>query len=177
MTEQASTGPGPHYAAVEHLRDGQALSIRALRPGDREGLLAAFAGLGERSRTLRFFAPRRGFSEREVDYFVNVDFREHVALVAEAGGAPTLVGGGRFIVTAPGTAELAFAVADAWQGRGVGAALMRHLIALARRSGLSELTAEVLSDNAPMLALFRRCGTPVEMRREGRTVHVVLRLR
>jgi GNAT superfamily N-acetyltransferase len=65
---------------------------------------------------------------------VNVDFTDHVALVAvvKEGGRRMIIGGGRYIVVRPGTAELAFAVVDKYQGRGIGAALMRHLAALAR---------------------------------------------
>ncbi|ACL61651.1 GNAT family N-acetyltransferase [Methylobacterium nodulans] len=166
------------YAASERLRDGRSLTIRALRPEDREGLLAAVDRFGEQSRYLRFFGPKRGFSDKEIDYFVNVDFRGHVALVAlvDETARPTVIGGSRYIVTGPGVAELACAVADDYQGQGVGTALMRHLIAIASKSGLRELTAEVLADNAPMLTLLARCGLTVSRQRDGQVVHVVARL-
>ncbi len=79
-------------------------------------------------------------------------------------------------MTRPGQAEVAFTVVDQYQGRGIGAALVRHLVGIARRSGLAELTAEVLPDNTPMLKLFERCGLPLSKRREAEAVHVVLQL-
>jgi len=78
------------------------------------------------------------------EFFSNIDFVNHVALVvvAEEGGAPHIVGGGRYIVVEPGRAEIAFALIDEYQGQGIGAALMRHLAAIARKAGLKELIAE-----------------------------------
>ena len=68
---------------------------------------------------------------------MKVDFSNHVALVATAqeDGQPIIIGGGRYIVFEPGRAEMAFIVVDAWQGRGIGSILMRHLIDIARDSG------------------------------------------
>lgn len=71
---------------------------------------------------------------------------------------------------------MAFTVIDEYQRRGIGAALVRHLVDIARAAGLTELTAEVLPDNAPMLKLFERTGLPLSSRREADAVHLVLRL-
>jgi RimJ/RimL family protein N-acetyltransferase len=167
-----------HYSSIEALRDGRTLEIRALRPEDREGMLAAVGGTSERSLYRRFFGPKRHFTDTEIDFFLNVDFTDHVALVAVAdeGGEGVIAGGGRYIGTQPGQAEVAFAVVDRFQGQGVGAALMRHLIGIARSSGLTQLTAEVLPDNAPMLKLFERCGLELKQRREAQVVHITLRI-
>ena len=166
------------YSAVERLRDGREIEIRALRPADRDGLRAAFDRTSEESRYRRFFAPKRTFTEKEIEFYLNVDFVDHVALVAELGedGRPVIVGGGRYIVSGPGRAEVAFAVDDPHQGLGIATRLMRHLVAIAREAGLRELTAEVLPDNAPMLKVFERCGLAATTRREGGVVHVTLAL-
>jgi GNAT superfamily N-acetyltransferase len=126
----------------------------------------------------RFFAPKRHLSEREIEFYSNVDFVTHVALVAvlDKGGGPTLVGGGRYIVTQPGAAEVAFAVDDAHQGLGIGGRLMKHLAAIARDAELREFVAEVLPGNAAMLSVFKKSGLAMESRREGGVVHVTLRL-
>ena len=99
------------YSAVESLRDGRRVEIRALRPTDRAGLLDAVAQMSEEARYRRFFAPKRTFSEKEIEFYLNVDFVGHVALVAvlEEGGRQVIAGGGRYIVSAPGRAEVAFA--------------------------------------------------------------------
>jgi GNAT superfamily N-acetyltransferase len=165
-----------NYSATETLRDGRAVEIRAQRSQDREGMLAAIARSSSGSLYRRFFAVRRAFSEEETDYFLDIDFVNHVALVTVAtdGGQPTIVGGGRYIVVQPGRAEVAFAIIDAYQGLGIGSALMRHLVTLGREAGVRELIAEVLAENVPMLKVFERSGLPMSTRREGPVVHVSL---
>jgi GNAT superfamily N-acetyltransferase len=166
-----------NYSATETLRDGRAVEIRAQRSQDREGMLAAIARSSSGSLYRRFFAVRRAFSEKETDHFLDIDFVSHVALVTVAndGGQPTIVGGGRYIVVQRGQAEVAFAIIDAYQGLGIGSALMRHLVTLGREAGVRELIAEVLAENFPMLKVFERSGLPMSTRREGPVVHVTLR--
>ncbi|MEE1609806.1 GNAT family N-acetyltransferase [Microvirga sp. CF3016] len=166
------------YSATEPLRDGCWIVVRALRPEDRASLLAAVGRISDRSLYRRFFAFKRGFTDQEVDFYLKVDFVSHVALVAtlEEDGQPVIVGGARYIVGQPDQAEIAFAVDDAHQGRGIGAALMRHLALIARRAGLKELAADVMPDNTAMLKVFAASGLGLRTRREPDATHVVLRL-
>jgi GNAT superfamily N-acetyltransferase len=166
------------YRAEEALRDGSRATIRALQPRDRAAMLEAFGRTNDESRYTRFFSPRRAFTDREVDFFVKVDFTSHVALVAEVeeAGRRVIAGGGRYIVGGPGSAEVAFMVDDAHQGLGIGSLLMRHLVACARAAGLKTLVAEVLPGNAAMLKVFERAGLDVKTRREGGVVHLKLGL-
>lgn len=167
-----------NYSAIERLSNGSGITIRALRPEDRDDFTTAVRRTSAESLYRRFFAPRREFSEREASFFMDIDFIAHVALIAvdEAGEHATIVGGGRYVVGAPGCAELAFMVVDQYQGRGIGAALLRHLIAIARKSDLRELTADVLSDNAPMLRILEKAGfSPVGSRERG-TKQLMLQL-
>src|SRR3954451_20904557 len=166
------------YSAVETLRNGRQVEIRALRPDDRAGLVAAVGRASAQSLFRRFFAAKRGFTEQEVAFFVNIDFTNHVALVAvvEEAGGPVIVGGARYIVGQPGQAEVAFVVIDEYQGQGIGAKLMRHLAAIARSSGLGELTAEVLPDNTPMLKVFEKSGFRLTRRHTPEAIHLVLSL-
>src|SRR5215813_4836481 len=138
-----------NYSAFDTLRDGRRVEIRALRPDDRAGLIAAVARSSAQSLYRRFFAVKRDFAEPEIAFFLNVDFVDHVA----------------------------FAVVDRYQGQGLGAALMHHLAAIAREAGLKELIAEVLPDNVPMLKVFEKSGLPLSIKREPQVVHVALRLR
>jgi GNAT superfamily N-acetyltransferase len=167
-----------NYSAIEELRDGRKVEIRALRPGDRTGLLAAIGRAGKQSIFQRFFAFKRGFTEKEIDFYVNVDFVNHVALVAlmEEEGRPVIVGGARYIVLEPGRAEIAFAVDDPHQALGLGTVLMRHLTGIARQAGLKELVAYVLPDNVAMLKIFERSGLEAGVKREPGATHVSLRL-
>jgi RimJ/RimL family protein N-acetyltransferase len=166
------------YSVVEPLRDGRRVEIRALKPADRDGLSAAFANMSEEARYRRFFAPKHSFTDKEIEFYLNVDFVGHVALVAvlEEDGRPVIAGGGRYIVSAAGSAEVAFAVDDPHQGLGIATRLMRHLVAIARAAGLREFTAEVLPDNTAMLKVFERCGLAATTRREGGVVHVTMAL-
>ena len=166
------------YSEVEALRNGRQVEIRALRPEDRDILIAAVGRTSAQSLYRRFFAVKRDFSEKETTFFVNVDFVNHVALVAvvEEDGEPVIVGGGRYIVVNPGQAEIAFVVVDKYQGQGLGGTLMRHLVTIARRAGLKELIADVLPDNRAMLKVFEKSGLPTGARREPGLVHLTLGL-
>jgi RimJ/RimL family protein N-acetyltransferase len=166
------------YSEFETLRDGTRIEIRAQRPEDRADMLDAFGRMGAQSRYTRFFAPKPGLSEAEIAHFMTVDFVDHVALVAvvEAAGGRQIAGAGRYIVSQPDTAELAFAVDDAQQGKGIASALIRHLAAIARAAGLESLHAEVLSENAPMRKVFAKSGLAMSTKSEQGVVHVTLGL-
>jgi len=166
------------FSAIEVLPNGRRVEIRALRPTDREDMLAAVGRTSTQSIYRRFFNVRRHFSEAETAFFLNPDFVRHVALVAvaEEGGTPVIAGGGRYVVINSGQAEVAFAVIDQFQGQGIGTALLRHLSSIARKAGLQELVAEVLPENAAMLKVFEKSELKVTTRRESQTIHVVLRL-
>jgi RimJ/RimL family protein N-acetyltransferase len=166
------------YSAVELMRDGRRVEIRALRPDDRAELLAAIGRASTQSLFRRFFAAKRGFTDQEIEFFLHVDFINHVALVAvmEEDGRPAIVGGGRYIVLQPRKAEVAFAVIDRYQGQGIGTALMRQLAEIARAAGLRELIAEMLPENIPMLKVFEKSGLRLSTKREAQVVHVVLEL-
>ena len=167
------------YSERETLGNGRQIVIRALRPDDEDSLLAVVGQASVQSLYRRFFGVRRRFSKREVAFFVNVDFVKHVALAAvtEEAGRTALVGTGRYIVTKPGSAEVAFAVADEFQDQGIGTMLMRHLATIARDAGLSELTAEVLTENENMLKVFEKSGLRVNTKQAAEVTHVTMHLR
>jgi GNAT superfamily N-acetyltransferase len=139
-------------------------------------MLAAVGRTGTQSLYRRFFGAKRHFSESEKSFFLNIDFVNHVALVAVAneGGQRFIVDGGRYIVVRPGTAELAFAVIDGYQGLGIGAALMRHLTLLARAGGIRELIAEALPENIPMLKVLQKSGLGMQTNHRAGVVNVAL---
>jgi GNAT superfamily N-acetyltransferase len=167
-----------NYSAFETLRDGHRVEIRALRPDDQAGLIAAVERTSARSLQRRFFGLKRTFTDQEVAFFVNVDFINHVALLAliHEGDRSVIAGGGRYIVVRPGQAELALVVLDEYQGHGIGRALMHHLTTIARGAGLHTLVAEVLSENTPMLQLFKTSGLPLSVKREREVTHVTILL-
>ena len=166
------------YSATERMRNGAPVEIRALRAADRNEMLAAIGRFSKEALYRRFFAPKRHFSEREIEFYLNVDFSSHVALAAvlDEGGRQTIVGGARYIVSEPGRAEVAFAVDDPHQKLGIATHLIAHLIGIARAAGLNEFIAEVLPENVPMLKVFERCGLAMTTRSERGVVHVTLSL-
>jgi GNAT superfamily N-acetyltransferase len=165
------------FHVTETLHDGSTVEIRAQKPEDREEITAALQQASAETVYHRFFAMKRSFSEKEQHFFFDVDFVDHVVLIAVANtdGNSRIVGGARFVVTEPGKAEVAFSVVDHSQGHGLGAVLMHHITAIAREAGIREFVAEVLSDNGPMLAVFEHSGLITTTRREGATIHVAMR--
>ena len=166
------------YSAREQLHDGQQVEIRALRPDDEADMLAAIDRTGAESLQRSFFVTKRGFSEKERAFFMDIDFVNHVALVAELDedGRPAIVGGGRYVVVKAGEAEVAFIVVDAYQGRGIGAVLTRHLVGLARAAGLKQLAADVLPENMAMRKVLGRFGFQAARSVDPQVVHLTLPL-
>jgi RimJ/RimL family protein N-acetyltransferase len=165
------------YSAREQLRDGRTIHIRALKPDDEADILVAVHRTHAESLRRRFFATRREFSKTEIDFFLHVDFVNHVALVATLDSDPhQIIGGCRYIMTDPGSAEVAFVVIDAYQGQGIGTMLTRHLVGIARAADLKELAADVLAENTAMLKVLGQVGFEVSHGDDPQVVRLTLRL-
>jgi len=165
------------YSARERLRDGRFIHIRALKPDDEADMLVAVHRTHAESLRRRFFAVRREFTKKEIDFFLHVDFVYHVALVATLDSDPhQIIGGCRYIMTEPGSAEVAFVVVDAFQGQGIGAMLTRHLVGIARAAGLKELTAEVLAENIAMHKVLGQFGFQASHGADPQVIHLTLPL-
>lgn len=124
---------------------------------------AVFAGLSARSRYLRFHSPTPRLTASARRVLVDVDGERHAAVCARVGGDP--VGIARLIRTSCG-AEIAVAVVDRWQRRGIGRQLLEALTVVAARLGVAELHGDVLPDNEAMLALVRKVLPGVRLIRE-----------
>jgi RimJ/RimL family protein N-acetyltransferase len=135
------------------------LTVRAIHASDKPALLELFEALSAQSRLRRFLAPKPALSRRELAYLTEIDHVRHEALVAVAPDG-SFVGVGRYACELGETtvADVAFAVADTWQGRGVGTGLARLLIERAQANGLERLQATTLADNAPARKLLGRLG-------------------
>jgi len=144
---------------------GPTLLVRPLRRGDVATVCAMFGRLGERSRRTRFHGPKPRLTDVELDRLAQVDADHHV-LVAYVEGDPQAVAIAR-LVRDGSSAEIAFAVADEYQQRGIGSALAAELVTDARAAGITEITALVSSDNPAAVALLRRIAGALDIRREG----------
>ena len=165
------------YLVRETLNDGSAVTIRAARPDDKERIVTAFRALGPESIYARFFHPKTELSEEELRQLTEIDYVSAVVLLATVGSPPqeTVVGLGRY-VAGGGSAEVAFVVADGYAGRGIGGRLLDHLTLIARENGLAKFEADVLEDNAAMLAVFRDSGLPMTTTHADGIAHVTLLL-
>jgi ribosomal protein S18 acetylase RimI-like enzyme len=133
------------------------LTIRALRDGDTETVAALFGRLGDRSRERRFCGAKPRLSAVELANLARVDHDRHV-LVGYVDGDAEPAGIAR-LVRDGDSAEIAFAVADAHQSRGLGSILANVLAADARAAGITHLTATVCGDNPRVIALLKRLGS------------------
>ena len=150
------------------------LTIRSLRNGDTETVAALFARLGDRSRERRFCGAKPRLSEPDLARLARVD-RHHHVLVGYVDGDPDPVGIARLVRTGA-SAEIAFAVADTHQSRGVGSILASELAADARAAGITQLVATVCGDNPRVVALLRRVGSSLDMSWRGREREFVVGL-
>ncbi len=142
------------------LRSGDVVRIRQVRPGDAPALARAYANLGEQSRYRRFFTAMPELPEATLRAAVEVDHADHEALVALPLLSAEIVGECRFIrlPDQPDTAEIGVTVVDAWQGRGLGSALLARLSERGLNAGIEYFSAEVLAENRTMLALLPGLG-------------------
>jgi GNAT superfamily N-acetyltransferase len=156
------------------LHDGARIRIRPLTPGDGPELVRGVEHLSARSRHRRFLGPPPAMSERTVEYLTDVDHHDHEALGAADVAGGHGIGVARFVRDHEHAerAEIAVAIADDWQGRGVGAALLDRLADRARAEGIATFTGLVLADNRPMLALFGRLGDVRQAPAEAGAVEV-----
>ncbi|NNH53742.1 GNAT family N-acetyltransferase [Promicromonospora citrea] len=169
------TGYPVEWEADVVLREGSTIQVRPIRPEDADALQRFQMAQSERSTYLRFFAALQRIPDRMLRQLVTVDHVRRTALVAvrpagpgreEGPGTEDIVGVARYDVIddRPGrrTAEVAFNVADAIQGQGLGSVLLEHIAAAARERGVHRFVAEVLPQNRAMLGVFREAGYAVE---------------
>jgi RimJ/RimL family protein N-acetyltransferase len=158
-----------------HLGDAMALAVRPIDEADADALVRFHGRLSDETTYLRFFAVHPVLHPNEVERFTHVDHRRREAVVALLDGE--IVAVARFDRLGNGDdAEVAFVVADEFQGRGIGSTLLSELVTRARVLGVRRFVAETLPHNRRMLAVFRHSSLPVETRFEDGTVHVVLDL-
>ena len=190
----------PYPAQLTRVRcsnDGRYYAIRAIRPEDADLLQSFVRGLSEQSRYFRFVSALAELTPRMLVRYTQIDYDRELALIAvvgpgepggEAGGEPggepggatqspgdeRIVGVARYLLNPDGeTCEFATAIADDWQGQGVGSTLMRSIVDSARGKGLRRIEGYVLANNAKMLGLMSRLGFAIETWRDDPSLKLV----
>jgi len=170
------------YSVMEHLRDGRMVTVRAIRPEDKGRLADAIRKTSPESLYRRTFSAKRELGDDELQQLTEVDFENIIALVAVMNDKEQvrIVGGGRYILNGTSEvvlkAEVAFLIDDAHQGLGIGSRIFKHLVIIARTTGIVRFEAEVLPSNEGMLRLFTRSGLPVAMTTSRDSIHVTIDL-
>ncbi len=158
------------------LLDGRESHIRPISPADSDALVRFHQGLSDETTRLRFFVCHPELASSEVVYFTHVDHHDREALLALAGD--DIVGVGRYDrIPRTSDAEVAFVVADGWQGTGIGTRLLDALVRRARAEGVTRLLADTLAENHRMRGVFRASGLLTESVTRAGVVYVVLNLR
>jgi len=163
------------YCVDATMLDGAAIRIRAIRPDDQERLHEHFRGLSERSVYFRFMGAKRDLSPDDLKRFTELDFKNHVGLAATLthNGRERFIGVGRYIRGAdPHRAEVAFAILDEFQGRGIATLLLEHLGLIADANGVTEFEADVLGENRQMLEVFAHSGFKLHSSLDSGVVHL-----
>ena len=156
---------GPQELKTSYLLDdGTLVSFRPIHPTDEPRIRDLFYGVSAETLFYRFMSRMKWISREQVQNFVYIDHRTEVAIVGtlpEAFGEDIIAVGRYYLDPHTNRAEVAFIVDDAWQNRGIGSFLLKHLITIAKRNGIAGFTAEVLRDNRAMQTVFQKSGCKV----------------
>lgn len=181
MNDQREYHIDGDFLARETLNDGTPVILRTLRPSDRDLLAQGFERLSEESRYQRFLSIKPSLSSNELSYLTELDPDQHVAIGAgiehdEDPEEP--LGVARFVryEQQPDVAEVAVAVIDEYQGRGLGRALLAYLVEAARERGIRTFRADTFSTNLPMRALFEEIGPTEVLERAGPVITLDIEL-
>jgi len=174
--------PARAEPAEEALRlpHGATFVVRPIRPQDADAEQVFVRSLSTTSRVLRFHIGIRELSPEQLRAMTELDPRRHVAVVVQQGDRTgPIVADARYVRDDGDdtTAEFAIAVADEWQGHGLGRHLLARLAEHARRHGIARLYGDVLHENRRMIALVREAGGHFErVPGDGRLTRAVFQL-
>lgn len=166
--------PPQHWFADVLASDGGVVRLRPITPDDAEAMVAFHGRLSDRTRYLRYFGPYPRMTPKDLYRTTHVDYHDRVGLAIELG--EVIIAVGRYELLSdregPRAAEVAFVVADAHQGRGLGSILLEHLAGAAAENDIETFVAEVLAENNTMVTVFRDAGYQMQRSRDGSVLHL-----
>lgn len=173
MSQQTTSASLPRGGDVV-LRDGSTVSVRAMQPDDEPLLFDLFTSLSEDSRWMRFFGVSKDSAlAAEAHREAQVDFCRTVGLVALAGSKNQIVGHAFYAANGENRAEVAFTIANDYQGRGLASILLGQLAEIAVSNGIQVFEAEVVAANHAMLGVFRESGFRLSVQADAGQLHVM----
>lgn len=147
------------YFEREVLRDGSSLVVRSVVPEDKSSLQGIVMRADAESRYYRFFCAKKMLTEQELRYFTEIDFVSHVGLIAclQINDGEYPVGVVRYIIAPDrvSSAEVGLLVEDSYQRLGIGTVLIKHLMRLAVKNGVTEFSFDVMFENTKMRNFLR----------------------
>jgi len=152
------------------LRDGSTVHVRPIRPADHDAIRAFLDGISRESIWFRFFGAAN--LNWAADWSVDVDYVDRYGLIAETGTPLRVIAQASYIRIDPRRAEVAFLVADDYQGQGLSTIMLAHLAAAADAESIGTFVADVLPANHRMIETFRQSGFPVELRSEPGVIKI-----
>jgi acetyl coenzyme A synthetase (ADP forming)-like protein len=176
MSSDGGTSAATEYPREDDtyvvLRDGSTVRVRPVRSDDGPEIRAFLEGLSPESIGFRFFGmPNLAWATR---WSIDVDYADRYALIAVKGEPEEIIAHAAYVRTVGDRAEVAFVVADAWQGQGISTIQLGQLAGVAERHGITTFTADVLPHNHKMIEVFRQSGFPVDLRSTPEAIKVEL---
>jgi len=160
-----------------NLKDGTQVTIRLIKPNDKERLRLSFKELSADSRRTRFHSQMSGLTNGQLEYLTEIDYQNHFAICAIdiSHGRDKGIGVARYIriEDEPDTVELAITVLDAYQGLGLGKILCELLMDAARENGIRKFRGYISEENASLAAMIKRFGAHSQVE-HGRLTRVDL---
>ncbi len=162
----ATDAPSTEYPSDREadivLHDGSTVHVRPVRESDRDAVHRFLLGISSESIVFRFFGAAN--LEWATDWTLNVDYADSYGLIAVSGSPAVVVAHAGYVSIDRERAEVAFLVADAWQGKGIATILLAHIADYAHQHGISSFVAEVMAVNHKMIEVFRESGFEVEVK-------------
>jgi len=178
LNQEAKLVAGPRELhTIMLLKDGTQITFRPVHPTDEPGMRTLFYNLSQETIYYRFMQHMQSIPRKQILEMTYIDPRTEVCILAtvpEAYGEDIIAVGRYYLDPKTNRAEVAFVVQDNWQRKGIGTFMLNHLIKIARRSGITGFTAEVLRANRPMQAVFNKANSIVKSQLQGDVYHYEL---
>lgn len=159
------------------LKSGLEILVRPIKITDDRLVKDFFSNLSDKSMKMRFTGMRTGLKAKDIQHFVNVDYRKSMAIIGliENNGHEEIVGMAQFVLNeASNLAEFAITTSDKWQRQGIGFQLLSYLQYIAKERGIRGFTASMLVENKPVIALIEQLNIPFEKKASYGTYDITM---